>query len=365
MINNKIIDTYTNPLLPGSFSGLSGFIKNNKQYRNSRFAKSTLQSIPAYTLHKSIKYSFKRTKTLVQGIDDEWQVDLVDVSNISGSNSKFKFILTCIDVFSKFAWAIPILNKSAASSTEAFKLILKSGRLPNDIYSDDGNEFKGECKKFLEAKGIQIYVSTTKVKAAVVERFNRTLKDKMYRYFTFKKDVEKTTNLYNKRYLEVLPKLIQAYNNTYHRSIKMTPNQVNEKNKDDVFFNLYGYKSNEGDESLVKIRFKPGMYVRLVKSKNIFEKGYTASWSKNIFIIDKVYAQIPILYQVKNMDTGLIEGTYYAEELQNVQLPFDTFEVLEESDKTLKVKKLNSEESNTEIVDKNNFLKERYSLRKR
>ena len=113
MNNNKIIETYTNPVLPGSFSGLSGFIKNNKQYRNSRVVKKTIQSLPAYTLHKPIKYNFPRTKTLVQGIDDEWQVDLVDVSNISGSNSKYKFILTCIDVFSKFAWAIPLLNLRA------------------------------------------------------------------------------------------------------------------------------------------------------------------------------------------------------------------------------------------------------------
>ena len=258
-----------------------------------------------------------------------------------------------------------MLNKSAASSTEAFKIVLQSGRQPNLIYSDDGNEFKGECKKFLESKGIQIYVSNTKVKAAVVERFNRTLKEKMYRYFTFKKDTVKTTNLHGKRYLEVLPKLILGYNNSFHRSIKMAPNEVNDKNKQQVFLNLYGFKEEEGEQSLVKIRFKPGMYVRLVKSKNIFEKGYTSSWSNHICIVDKVFAQIPPLYQVKNMDTGLSEGTYYAEELQHVQLPFDTYEVLEESEKTLKVQKLNSEKANTEIVDKDTFLKERYSLRKK
>ena len=185
----------------------------------------------------------------------------------------------------------------------------------------------------------------------------------MYRYFTFKKDTVKTTNLHGKRYLEVLPKLILGYNNSFHRSIKMTPNEVNDKNKQQVFLNLYGFKEEEGEQSLVKIRFKPGMYVRLVKSKNIFEKGYTSSWSNNICTVDKVFAQIPPLYQVKNMDTGLSEGIYYAEELQPVQSPFDTYEVLEESEKTLKVQKFNSEISNTEIVDKDKFLKERYSLR--
>ena len=232
----EIIKKYTNPGLPGSFSGLSGFIKNNKEYKNSRVVKKVIRSLPSYTLHKPIQYKFERTKTHVKGIDDQWQVDLVDMSNISGSNSNHKFILTCIDVFSKYAWAVAMLNKSAASSTEAFKIILKDGRKPNMIYSDDGNEFKGECKKYLESKGIQIFVSTSKQKAAVVERFNRTLKDKMYRYFTLKKDL--TTNLHNKRYLNILPELVQSYNNSYHRSIKMRPTQVNKNNEEEVYLNL-------------------------------------------------------------------------------------------------------------------------------
>ena len=69
------------------------------------------------------------------------------------------------------------------------------------IYSDDGKEFKGECKSFLESKNINVFITNTKNKAAVVERFNRTLKEKMYRYFTYKKEIKnKSTNLFNKRY---------------------------------------------------------------------------------------------------------------------------------------------------------------------
>ena len=110
----NIIKKYRDLSNPGSFSGLSGFIKNNK-YTPSK-VKKALNSLPEYTLHAPIKYKFPRSKTLVSGIDKEWQVDLVDVNNISKANSNYKYILTCIDVFSKHAWAIPIINKSSKST---------------------------------------------------------------------------------------------------------------------------------------------------------------------------------------------------------------------------------------------------------
>ena len=361
---NKIIQKYTNPALPGSFSGLSGFLKNN-EFPNPTGVKRVISSLPSYTLHKPIKYTFTRTKTSVEGIDDQWQVDLVDVSNIAGSNYKHNFILTCIDVFSKHAWAIPMLNKSADTTTKAFKDIFKDGRKPNLIYSDNGNEFKGACKKYLESLGIKLFISQTKVKASVVERFNRTLKEKMYRYFDSPRPIK--SNLDKKKYIDVLDKLLTSYNNSYHRSIKCTPNQVNKSNEKKVFFNLFGY--NEEDQSgdvLADIKYKQGTYVRIVKTKSIFEKGYTSGWSGKIFIIDKVFAHSPILYQVKNLDGDVVEGTYYAEELQQVELPYDTYEVIDQGPKnTIKVKQLNTESAQIESVDKTQFLKNQYSLRSR
>ena len=160
-------------------------------------------------------------------------------------------------------------------------------RYPNLIYSDDGNEFKGECKKYIESKGIQTFISRTKVKAAIVERFNRTLKEKMYRYFDHQKVVK--TNLHAKRWRDVLDEFIESYKNSFHRSISMKPTEVNKSNQDDVYYNLYGFKYKDGYDDVVKIRFKPGNYVRLVKSKlgfrvNLFLKKVIRRVGRKIFL---------------------------------------------------------------------------------
>ena len=85
MDSNKIYKTYTNASLPGSFSGLSGFLRNNKAFKNNRNVSRVIRGIHAYTMHKPIRYKFKRQKTEVNGIDDQWQVDLVDVHYFLGT----------------------------------------------------------------------------------------------------------------------------------------------------------------------------------------------------------------------------------------------------------------------------------------
>ena len=260
------------------------------------------------------------------------------------------------------------MNKSANRCLEAFKKIIKEGRKPNIIYSDDGNEFKGECKKYLQDNNIQILIAKTKVKASVVERFNRTLKEKMFRYFTYNQNIKYSTNLHKKRYIEVLPKLIDSYNNSYHRSIKTTPAKVNKSNENQIYINLYGYSKTDGDNRSIEIKYKVGMYVRKIKDKKLFEKGYTNNWSKDIYIIKNIIAQVPPLYELEELENESIkkvQGLYYEQEIQRVELPFDTYIVHEESKDKLLVEKLNSEESQKILVDKTEFIKNKYSLRKR
>ena len=208
MIN--INKEYTTPSNPGAFSGKTSFIKelkNKKIKYNKKEINDWFLNEDSYTIHKPIKKNFKRNRVIVSGIDDTWQADLIDLSNLSHLNDKYKFVLTVIDVFSKYAYAIPLKNKSAESIVNAFKLIISNGRTPKKLQTDAGNEFINKSlKKYL--KQVKMYTTYSEMKASVVERFNRTLKEKMWRYFSYK---------HHYRWVDVLQDFIKSYNNSYHR----------------------------------------------------------------------------------------------------------------------------------------------------
>ncbi|KAL9966587.1 hypothetical protein ACROYT_G024689 [Oculina patagonica] len=141
-------------------------------------------------------------------------------------------------------------------------------------------------------------------KAVVIERFNRTLKNKMYKQFTIQG---------NTQYLEMLPILVKEYNNTKHSSIKMTPTEASkEKNQGIVYLNLYG----DMEPLSAKPKFKVGDKVRISKYKRIvFDKGYTPNWSEEMFVITKIQHTNPITYKIKDLNDEEIKGSFYEPEL--------------------------------------------------
>lgn len=342
-MNKKIVDRYTSARSPGSFSAVSGFLKNNKDLDRQAVIKQ-LASMDAVTAHKPQRKHFARNKFISSGIDDIWQADLVDLSKLKYSNSHCTFLLTCIDIFSKFAWVVPLKSKSGENTRDGFVQILAQGRKPNKIQVDRGNEFKGECKKFLAENNIEVYFTYSVIKAGVVERFNRTLEEKIFRMLSATK---------SKKYIDKLQDLVHSYNNSYHRSIKMNPAQVNRHNEDEVRQNLYG----DLRDQTIEFEFDLGDYVKINKEKKLFEKGYTDNWESDIYIISKQLPRIPPVYKVKRLDGSELYGVYYKEELQRVNyVPFDTFEVLNENNSQLLVKQLNSSQQSESWVDKEQFL---------
>jgi len=127
----------------------------------------------------------------------------------------------------------------------------------------------------------------------------------MWRYFTKKKSFV---------YLDIIDNLIKSYNNNYHRSIKMSPNEVNNENKNQVFKNLYGHIN----DSLIEFKFKKGDNVRIAKYKTVFDKGYTPNWTSEIFIINKLFIRNPPVYEIKDLQNQIIEGVFYENELEKI-----------------------------------------------
>ena len=170
---------YFNPRQPGSFGGLpvvERYVKGD--------VKSWLIRQDAYTLHKPLRHRFRRRQTFIKDIHDLWQTDLVDMKSLSNCNDGVKFLITCIDTFSKYAWVRPLKNKYGQSVTEPFQSILND-EIPLMLQSDKGIEYKNvQFQSMLKEYDIRFYTSENDdIKAAIVERFNRTLKTRMYRYF--------------------------------------------------------------------------------------------------------------------------------------------------------------------------------------
>ena len=185
------------------------------------------------------------------------------LQSLSRQNKGIKYLLCAIDLYSKYAFVIPLKDKKGISIVNAFnKIIKQSERKPNKIWVDQGGEFYNNVfKKWLSDNDIIMYSTYNEGKSVVAERFIRTLKNKLYKHMT-------ATG--KKIYYDVLDDAVNKHNNTKHCTIKMKPIDVKNNHK-----RVYIDEHNEKDS-----RFKVGDRVRISKFKNIFAKGYTPNWSK-------------------------------------------------------------------------------------
>jgi hypothetical protein len=259
-------------------------------------------------LHRSARRYFTRRKTVMYGIADTYQIDLVEMIPYAKFNKNHKYILTVIDVFSKFAWALAVKTKSAKDVTRAMNKVFQAGHIPKNIHSDLGKEFYNkEFERLLKSHNINHFSTFSTMKASIVERFNRTLKTKMWKHFNL---------LGTYKWLNVLQSLVDEYNNTKHRTIKMTPNEVNKENEDRLLQTVYKY-----EKRLESNKFNIGDSVRISKYKHAFEKGYTPNWTTEIFKIACVQRTQPLTYLLNDYQNKKIEGAFYEQELQKVKNP--------------------------------------------
>lgn len=177
-------------------------------------------------LHKPARRNYPRRKFEMRGIDDTWQSDLVELQPYSKENKGFRYLLTTIDIFSKYAWAIPIKTKKGEDVTSAMESILEEKRIPLNLHVDAGKEFYNRhFQALMKQHKINMYSTYSNLKASICERFNRTLKNRMWKEFSMQG---------NYKWLDILPKLVKSYNNTKHRTIGMKPKDVTRENQDKV-----------------------------------------------------------------------------------------------------------------------------------
>ena len=278
--------------------------------------------ILAEELHKPVIKKFNKRKVYSQFRDNIWGVDLADMQSLSKRNKGIKYLLCAIDLFSKYAFVVPLKDKKGISIVNAFNKIIKQSNgcakgtsvqqvKPNKTGVDQGSQFYNRVfKKWLSDNDIIMYSTFNEGKSVVAERFIRTLKNKLYKHMTATgKNV----------YYDVLDDVVNGYNNTKHNTIKMKPKYV--KNDTGKSSAIACNKRVDIDEHNKKsARYNVGDRVRISKFKNIFAKGYTPNWSTEIFIVNKINDTVPYTYNLKDLNDEEIISSFYDRELQKTNL---------------------------------------------
>jgi len=301
---------------PGSYGGINRLYNRAKELgipATRKHVKEFLTNQLAYSIHKPARHKFTRNHTYTSDIDKQWQADLADMQTLADQNDDNRYILTCIDILSRYAWAIPIKSKSGKDVLSGIKQLFKKAhpRKPKLFQTDKGTEFfNTDVSGFFKANNITQFASNSDKKAAVIERFNRTLKNRIYAYFT-------SNN--TKRYVDVLDDIVDAYNNTRHRSIHMRPIDVdNEVAAQKAWYHLFYSATSSTSRKRKQPLLLADQRVRISKWKGEFEKGYTPNWSREHFVVTKRARHPQTLYNIQDTSGEPIDGAFYTSELQPV-----------------------------------------------
>lgn len=310
---NILRKTYYNASNPASFGGVQRLAE--KTNLNPEQVQEWLSQQWTYSLHKPVKKKFQRRKYVSRGLNQQWQADLVEMQQYSRENQGYRYILTVIDIFSRFAYALPLKNKTGMEVANVLDKLFEN-QSPKYLQTDQGLEFyNSHVTNILDKYNVELFSIYSDKKAAIVERFNRSLKEKMFRMFTFQG---------NYKWIDKLQDLVSAYNNSYHRTLKNIPAKVNKANETDVWLAQYS------DLKLGKIndKFSIGDHVRITKLKSIFDKGYSQNWTDEEFIIQKINTKYnPITYTLSALDGEILKGSFYSQELQKVPNPSNLFRI--------------------------------------
>ena len=257
---------------------------------------------------------FRRERIIPVYKDETWSADLIDKTSLSKYNNNYKFILAVIDIFTKYAWAIPLKSKSGLSITNGFKIVLSDypkgdseSRKPEKLWVDRGSEFYNKLfKSLLKEYETKLYTTYSDLKAVFIERFNRTLLHIINKPMFING---------NGNWVNILNDVVITYNNNIHSTINMTPVDAS-KSPDQVRYYVKSTKATP--------KFKVGDYVRNTEKQNIFSRGYNSNWNRELVKVNEILKTPPPTYKIEDMNEGIIEGKYYKQEILKSVFDFES-----------------------------------------
>ena len=267
---------------------------------------------PSYTVHRRLaKIQFPRRAIQVRAPLLRVDADLIELGDLAPWNDQYKYILNCIDAFTKFIWVKPLKRKDATTTSEAFKELMdEQGMSCKVLYTDAGTEFLGApFQRLLSQRSIHHKTcGGEQFHCPFTERANRTLKEKLFQAMT-----SQTT----RRWLELLPKIVSTYNQTVHSTTKMRPANITDKDTFRVYDATHAKKAKKPKHPP---RFQKGDYVRILHSRGPFIKGYLPRFTWEIFqIVGRLPGEGPHAYFLKDLKgEPIVQGVFYEHELSKV-----------------------------------------------
>ncbi|KAL3080605.1 hypothetical protein niasHT_034791 [Heterodera trifolii] len=301
---------------PVSYTSMVPLLNEARKTNSSikrRDVEEYLAEQPSYTLHRQAIRRFKRLPTLASGLHTDWQADLAVFDRLAPQNKGFRYLLVCVDTLSRQLFVEPVKSKKSEDMVHAFdRLFTHSKYIPWKLVTDQGLEFTAKrMQTYFDSKNVKHFCMYTSPQfhAGIAERANRTIKERLFRYFTARQ---------TQRWLDVIQDIVNGINHSYNTSIQMRPVDVTFRNAETLREKL----ANEAAMSRPKRlpRFHVGDLVRIEKHKHVFQKGYVGRFTSEIFKVDSAdEGRSPVTYRIRDADDELIKGRFYASDLCRVR----------------------------------------------
>jgi len=327
---------------PISFSALNNIRRYYYPFLSVEDIENVLSEIESFTLHKEF-HKHPRNPSYSHYPRYQFQMDLLDVQALAPFNNDVRYLLVCIDTYTRYAFVRPLHSKEKGVVLDAFKSILQEARTkPRMVVVDRGTEFQNDLfVKYLHDNGIRLFMPDTSIHAAYIERFNRTFQQILYKYMTeneTRRYISRTNPTTGQEEL-LLPLFIESYNNRYHRMIGTTPHTAETLPESHIGISNRMSKYYESIKP-EKVRFSVGDTVRIQRIKGKFRRGYNERARQEIFKIHRIKTNMkrPLIELTDYSGNELIKGRFYQSEL--VKVGGNIFRV----EKVLKKRKLRGRE---------------------
>lgn len=281
--------------------------------------KQYLSSSKTWTKFKQTTNKYKRLPVRSLGLNHIWSMDVAYMEKIAKENDGVQYLLVAVDVLSRFLRVQPMKSKTAAAAKLAFQRMVKDHfdptQMPIKLWTDQGKEFRGVFGQYCSEMGIDIYHTYSDAKSSMAERYIRTLKNILYKYFEERNTV---------RYVNNLQKFVKIINSRENSSIGMPPANVTQKHVKELVeiadpraFNEWTPRTKKKQR---RSKFVVGDTVRIAKKNLPFKKGYKQKFTDEVFTIKKVsMSRIsktePVTYVLSDNRGEEILGRFYEQEL--------------------------------------------------